>query len=51
MDVIFAVVGQIKYIIFEFKRFELESFIRGFMFNMHRGRLAKKGYFIALGNH
>ena len=50
MDFIFVVVGQIKFIIFEFKMFELESLIRGFMFNMYRGRLAKERYFIALTN-
>ena len=49
-DFIFEVVGQIKFIIFQFKMFELESFIRGFMFNMYRGRLTKERYFIALGN-
>ena len=32
------VVGQIKFIILQFKMFELESCIRGFMFNMYRGR-------------
>ena len=51
MDFIFVVVGQIKFIIFEFKMFELESLIRGFMFNMYRGRLTKERYFIVLGNH
>ena len=49
-DFIFAVVGQIKFIIFQFKMFELKSFIRGFMFNMYRGCLAKERYFIALEN-
>ena len=29
-DFVFAVEGQIKFIIFQFKMFELESFIRGF---------------------
>ena len=43
---IFAVVGQIKFISSQFKMFELESFIHGFMFNMYRGRLAKERYFI-----
>ena len=47
-DFIFAVVDRIKFIIFQFKMFELESFIRGFMFNMYRGRLSKERYFIAL---
>ena len=35
---------------FKFKMSALESFIRGFMFNMYRGHLAKERYFIALGN-
>ena len=47
-DFIFAVVDRIKFIIIQFKMFELESFIRGFMFNMYRERLSKERYFIAL---
>ena len=51
-DFIFAVLGQIKSIIFQLKMFELESFISGFMFNRYRGHLAKskERYCIALGN-
>ena len=43
--------GPNQFIILQFKMFELESLIRGFMFNMYRGRLAKERYFIALRNH
>ena len=46
MDFNFTVVGQIKFIIFQFKRCELESCICGFI--MHCGCLAEEGYFIAL---